>query len=171
MANARKYIDAPNVYESEQEPIYNPDEEEAFYEWFLQRCLKQLFDAHSSMALRWDIKHWVFTYSVDGEDLTPYPFSFVDTCNRLRLDPEALQGHIRYMMDKNGITRLMNDGLMAVKDKRKKAEVEQGDMLGIDWNDPGLFASPDAIPGLSKSLLPREASKPESHGKQSDLFG
>ncbi len=41
-------------------PELTNDQMDAFADWFFVRCMKQLFGAHSSIELRWDVSHWVF---------------------------------------------------------------------------------------------------------------
>jgi hypothetical protein len=60
IANPRidQYIDDHDL---ELIPVCDPHEQLSFDEWYIAHSLEQLVDAHSSIKLRWEIIHWVFT--------------------------------------------------------------------------------------------------------------
>jgi len=48
--------------------VFDPHELQDFDEWYIAHSLEQLMDVHSSLKLRWDIMHWVFTIPLVSRD-------------------------------------------------------------------------------------------------------
>lgn len=62
MATAHPNIDDyVDDYDLTPIAVCDPHEQEMFDEWLLQHSLHQLENPHSSIALRWQVIHWIFT--------------------------------------------------------------------------------------------------------------
>lgn len=101
----------------------------------------------------------------------PYRFSFEAVCLRLMVDPEQMREQIRYQMNKEGITQLIENNEMAVRDKREAPTHSQNDMFGVDYADARMFVEPNAVPGLVHLRLPvaEDQFTADTHS-QSSLF-
>lgn len=42
-------------------PVCEPYQQSDFDDWLMCHSIEQLFDAHSSLALRWQVFHWIFS--------------------------------------------------------------------------------------------------------------
>lgn len=56
--NVDSYIES---YDLEPIPVCEPHRQSDFDEWLMNHSIGQLFDVHSSTALRWQIIHWIYT--------------------------------------------------------------------------------------------------------------
>lgn len=101
----------------------------------------------------------------------PYRFSFEAICLRLMVDPEQMREQIRFQMNKEGITQLIENNQMAVREKREAPTHSQNDMFGVDYADARMFVEPMAVPGLVHFRLPvTEDQDPSLTDSQSSLF-
>ena len=62
MATANPSIDQYiDDHDLEMIPVCDPHEQRDFDGWYLSLSLDQLINVHSSLRLRWEILHWIFT--------------------------------------------------------------------------------------------------------------
>lgn len=59
--------------DTEQPIILTPEESIAFFEGLLYRSLKQLFSLHSTVELRWEVMHWIFSIPFVSSDYAEKP--------------------------------------------------------------------------------------------------
>jgi len=98
---------------------WTPQDIDTLYEGLMFRSLQQLFNAHSSVELRYDVNDWIFGDPLLGPKATPRAFSFEATCRWLGLDPVEVRSQVLDLMVRTGVMDLIDENRMAVADKRR----------------------------------------------------